>query len=146
MAGDVDDRRGRVLVAAIAMSAMLFMVPAASVLGTFWFRNGTFGDGVVVTAHVLKVSPGRTGEAEVEYVADGNRHQQWISCGTSCPRAGDWMEVEYSAGDPRQVARNRMRPYSSTAVVALFVTGAGIVVCGILLRRSKGRGKGRSKV
>ncbi|MBQ0892773.1 hypothetical protein KBX37_06600 [Micromonospora sp. U56] len=132
---DVNDRRARVLVAAIAILGMLFLVPASSVLGTFWFRHGTFKDGVVVDARVLKVVPGRTGEAEIEYFADGDRHQGWIYCGTSCSDKGDQMEVEYSTSDPSQVVRNRARPFSVIDVLALVVTGAGIVVSGVLLRR-----------
>ncbi|MBQ0894376.1 hypothetical protein KBX37_14935 [Micromonospora sp. U56] len=119
----------------IAILAMLFMVAASSVLGTFWFRNGTFEDGQVVTAPVLKVTSGRTGEAEVEYFADGKRYQAWVYCGTSCPNEGDRMEVEYSINNPTNVVRNRARPFSMTSVVAFFVTGSGIVICGILLRR-----------
>ncbi|MEV0728249.1 hypothetical protein [Polymorphospora sp. NPDC050346] len=135
MAGDVSDRRARVLVAAIAILGMLFLVAGSSVLGTFWFRDGTFKDGEVVDAHVLKVVPGRTGEAEVEYFVDGDRHQAWIYCGTSCPGKGDRMEVEYSTSDPSDVVRNRMRPFSMIHVLALLGTGTGIVVAGGLLRR-----------
>lgn len=131
----MSDRRARVLIALMTVLGMLFLVAASSVLATFMYRDGTYEDGVVVNAQVLRAVPGRPGEAEVEYLVDGERQQRWISCGGSCPEEGDVIEVEYSAGDPREVVRNRAGPYSSTAVVALLVTGSGLLVSGVLLVR-----------
>ena len=129
MRPDFDDRRARVLVALIAVLAMLFLVAASSVAGAFWFRNGTYSDGQVVSGLALDVVPGRQGEAKVEYFVDATRYEAWVYCGTSCPNEGDRMEVEYSAGDPTEVVRNRTRPYSALAVGALSLTALGIVAC-----------------
>ncbi|WP_146603871.1 hypothetical protein [Micromonospora deserti] len=59
MSRDFDDRRARVLVALIAVLAMLFLLAASSVTGTFWFRSGTYSDGQVVTGLALDVVRGR---------------------------------------------------------------------------------------
>ncbi|MFY1577482.1 hypothetical protein ACN26Z_21545 [Verrucosispora sp. WMMD703] len=136
MGHEFDDRRARVLVALVAVLAMLFLVAASSVAGTFWFRNGTHSDGQVVSALALDVVRGRQGEAKVEYFVDAKRYEAWVYCGTSCPNEGDRMEVEYSASDPTEVVRNRARTYSPLAVGVLILTALGIVLCISLLRRA----------
>ncbi|MFJ8580932.1 hypothetical protein [Micromonospora sp. NPDC093277] len=139
MGRDFHDRRARVLVAVTTVLAMLFLVPAASVAGTFRFRNGTYSDGQVVDGLALQVVRGRSGEAKMEYFVDAKRYEAWVDCGNSCPKVGDRMEVEYSASDPTEVVRNRKRPYSSFDVGALTLIGLGIVACALLLRRDLAR-------
>lgn len=78
---------------------------------------------------------GRPGEAKVEYVVDAKRYKAWVSCGTSCPKEGGRMEVEYSAGDPTRVVRNRVGSYSRLAIGALVGIPVGIAVSVVVLRR-----------
>ncbi|HEX5539973.1 MAG TPA: DUF3592 domain-containing protein [Micromonospora sp.] len=129
------DRLVKVLLVAIAMSGMLFLVAASSVVGTVRFRNGAYEDGRVIEARALKVVRGRGGEAQVEYAVGGHRYREWVYCGTSCPKEGELFEVEYSAKDPRQVVRNRAGPFSRTALFGLFVTTFAISLFVILFQR-----------
>ncbi|MEV6816247.1 DUF3592 domain-containing protein [Micromonospora sp. NPDC051296] len=135
MTTERSDRLVKVLLLATVMSGVLLLLAAASVLKTIDQRNGVYEDGRVAEARVLKVSPGRDGEAQLEYVANGERYEGWAYCGAWCPEVGDSVEVEYAASNPRRLTLLDDREFSPIALAGIFGLPVALLVLVPLLRR-----------
>ncbi|MFU8855084.1 DUF3592 domain-containing protein [Micromonospora sp. SL1-18] len=135
MAPGRSDRLAKVLLVASVLSGILFLLAASSVFKTISQRNGVYDDGRVAEARVLRVSPGRDGEAQLEYVANGDRYEGRAYCGAWCPKVGDLVEVEYAASNPGRVTLLDDKEFSTIAVAWLFGAPVAILIMVPLLRR-----------